>query len=203
MAGTDDRKAASARGNIAPIHTLNARGHGMLEVIHDDFTTTPADMMNEIEALRQDVVDALRLKNLRYEDLRSALVPSQTGREIALVFDSSAIDDDSYGRAFFNLYMPLFDPRSAHSVLDGDYGTLRHEDEGLLAEAFREAVKPVRAKTYRHSSQVYLVYINNLTPAMIERFDTALRASLSRIRTYDRPINSQLLLRPADSNSEM
>ncbi|TPG20996.1 hypothetical protein EAH87_06530 [Sphingomonas koreensis] len=159
------------------IHTLNARGHGMLEVVRDRFTTSPAQMMAEIHAIRSDVEAALALKHMRYEDLRSALVPDPHRREIALVFESAVFADSDYGRAAFECYMPLFDERSDHSVLDGDYLTHRAEEARFLAEAFKEAVRAVRPVAYRHSTQFYLVYINNLTDAMIERFDSRLRTT--------------------------
>lgn len=158
-----------------PIHTLNARGHGMLEVIRDHYTSSPIEMMAEIQAVRRDVEAALKLKNISYEALRAALVPDPRRREIAFVFESGAAGGDDYGSAFFELYMPLFNVRSDHSVLDGDYLTHRPEDRQLLADAFKEAVRAVRPVTYRHAEQFYLVYINNLTAAMVEGFDTGLR----------------------------
>lgn len=176
--------------DFRPIHTLNARGHGMLEVVRDRFTTSPAQMMAEIHAIRGDVEAALALKQIRYDDLRSALVPDPRRREIALVFESAVFGDSDYGRAAFECYMPLFDERSDHSVLDGDYLTHRTEDGPFLAEAFMEAVRAVRPVTYRHSTQFYLVYINNLTDAMVERFDGGLRTTPAYVGYADMTFGS-------------
>src|ERR1700744_5219361 len=80
-----------------PIYTLNARGNVFLEVTRDHFKLPPERMLREIQGLRQMVVDALALKGLRYEDLKSALIPDRTRREIALVFDTKAITSSWYG----------------------------------------------------------------------------------------------------------
>jgi hypothetical protein len=161
--------------DLRPVHTLNARGHMLLEIVRAEFNLDGAAMLREIQALRREVEEVLGAKGISYDALRPALVPSQKRREIALVFDSTAIDDNFYGRQIFNRYMPLFDARSDHSVLVGDYGTLDDNDEPLLAKALHDTVAPVRPVKYRHSSQFFIVYINNLSNQMFTRFDAGLR----------------------------
>ena len=45
-----------------PIHTLNARGHVMLEVMRDFFKLDADHMLAEIQGMRRMVVDALAAK---------------------------------------------------------------------------------------------------------------------------------------------
>jgi hypothetical protein len=161
--------------DIRPVHTLNARNDISLKLIRDLWDLKPLAMLREIQALRCEVEKVLASKTISYEKLRSALVPSQKRREVALVFDSTAVNDTFYGLPIFERYMPLFNAKSDHSVLVGDYATGKNSQEAVLARAFCDAVTPVRNIRYRHSTQFFFVYINNLTEAMIAHFDAGLR----------------------------
>lgn len=149
-----------------PIYTLNARGNIFLEVMRDHFRIGPERMLREIQGLRQMVVDALAIKGLKYETLKSALVPDRTRREVALVFDTKAIKSNSYGYKVAERLIPLFDKKSKHSVLVTDYSD-RGAGQHVMHQAMVETVKLARDVDWEHSSQFYIVYINNLTPAMV------------------------------------
>ena len=169
-------EAAMTRTDILPIHTVNARGNIFLEVVRATSKLDAAAMLREIQLLRREVESVLAAKGISYDELRPALVPNQKRREIALVFDSRLIGDGWYGRPIFENYMPLFNATGSHSVLVGDYGALNDEHEPLLAEAFCESLVPVRDVSYQHSSHFFIVYINNLSDDMFERFDSGLRS---------------------------
>lgn len=146
----------------------------MLEVIRDYFKLSSEHMFREIQSLRQAVEEALALKGISYDSLKSALVPDRQRREIALVFDSMAIESSSYGNDVFKRVIPLFDRKSNHSVLVGDYlDRPGHMDQ--LFEAFEESVILRRNVESFHPTQFFIVYINNLTDAMVERFDEGLK----------------------------
>lgn len=66
-----------------PIHTLNARGNIMLEVMRDYFNITPDRMLIEIQGMRKEVAAVLKLKGVNYDELRAALVPNPERLEIA------------------------------------------------------------------------------------------------------------------------
>jgi len=68
--------------HIRPIHTLNARGNGMLEVIRDYFALSPDRMLFEIQGMRAQVARVLKSKGVNYDDLRAALVPDREKLEI-------------------------------------------------------------------------------------------------------------------------
>lgn len=146
----------------------------MLEVIQEYFEISPERMFYEIQSLRYAVEEALSLKGISYDALKSALVPDRQRREIALVFDSMAIEDSWYGNDVFKRVIPLFDRKSNHSVLVGDYlDRPGHMDQ--LFEAFKESVTLRRSVEFCHPTQFFIVYINNLTDAMVERFDEGLK----------------------------
>ena len=142
-------------------------------------------MLREIQAHRRDLELALTAKNIDYEGLRAALVPSQTRREIALIFDSHAVGQTWYGLEIFKEYMPLFDRQSSNSILMGDYGTSQNRDESRLRQIFCDTVMLARDLSYRHSTQFFIVYINNLSEEMFVRFATALHGSPSYVGYAD------------------
>lgn len=154
-----------------PIHTLNARGNILLEVLRDEFKLSPQIMHREIQGMLRVVETVLADKGICYGDLKTALVPDRKRKEIALVFDTTKIDDSWYGLEVFKQYMPIFDKGSSHSVLVGDYGG---GSEGRLYEALNQAVQLVRPTEWHHSTQYYIIYINNLSPEMFERFASEL-----------------------------
>lgn len=153
---------------VLPIHTLNARGHVMLEVVRDHFNIPPDRMLIEIQAMRKQVVDALKAKGVNYDELRAALVPDREKLELALIFDTMKIESSWYGYEVFKRLIPLLDPRTKNSILHGDYvGENEHQD--ILFEAFRDAVCPIEQITFQHSTQFYVVYINNLTDTAFQK----------------------------------
>ncbi|WP_157382326.1 hypothetical protein [Burkholderia ubonensis] len=158
---------------IKSIHTLNARGNVMLEVMRDYFKMTPNHMFMEIQRMRQSIEEALAKKKIIYDNLKSALVPSQNRRDIALIFDTTKIDSSWYGADVMGRVIPLFEEKSNHSVLLGDYLDRPNQMERLF-EAFAETVEPRRLIEFRHPTQFFVVYVNNLTDAMVKRLDEGL-----------------------------
>ena len=159
---------------IKSLHTLNARNHGMLEVMRDYFNLGSKQMLREIQEMRYSVEEVLAKKGIKYDDLRSALVPARRDhREIALVFDNTAIDASWYGLEVMKRVIPLFNRESNHSVLMGDYLDASSHKEQLF-KAFRQTVELRRDVHFQHPTQFFIVYINNLTKHMVECFDNNL-----------------------------
>jgi hypothetical protein len=118
--------------------------------------------------MRNRVAKILKGKGIAYEDLKAALVPDRKKNEIALVFDSGRIDSSWYGEEVFKRIIPLLDPQTKNSILTGDYIGENNKQE-ILFEAFNESVYPLRMVNYIHSSQFFIVYINNLTDSAFKK----------------------------------
>ena len=132
------------------IYTLDARDHAMLEVMRDYFNLPSKRMRNEIQGMLAETQKMLSSKGIKYGDLKSVLVPNPKRREIALVFDTSVIEESWYSLPIHTTLMPLFSKRSNHSILVGDYiGDNEHQER--LYEAFFESVQLVRDVTWRHT----------------------------------------------------
>lgn len=164
-------RAPSVRKSI---HTLDARDNVMLEVMRDYFQLNPTQMFREIQQLRDATEEALAQKGISYTNLRSALVPDSHKREVALVFDSTQIENGWYGYEVFRRVIPLFDKQANLSVLAGDYLD-RPGDADHMYEAFAQAVHMHKEVVYRHPTQFFVVYINHLSEAAVEGFDMGLR----------------------------
>jgi hypothetical protein len=160
------------------VHTLNARDNVMLEVVRDHWALPSEHMRSEIAALHNRAVNVLASKGVVYAELRSALVPQADKREIALFFDSTELGG-WYGLPVHDAILGILHKKSSRSILSGDY-IGENEVQDLLYELFDEFVTLVRNVTYRHSSQFYVVYLNNLTDNM---FDTAV-AGLAKMNGF-------------------
>ncbi len=153
--------------------TLDARDHVMLEVMRDYFNVPPDRMQREIQGMLAKTVAVLSSKGINYSDLKTALVPDPKRREIALVFDTYDMKESWYGLPIHAALIPLFNKQSNHSILTGDY-TGGNDQQDPLYEAFVADVQLVRNVDWRHSTQFYIVYINNLTDKMVETFHNGL-----------------------------
>lgn len=173
------------------IHTLNARDNKMLEIIRDIFALSPEEMFHQIQNLRQAVEDALKFKEISYDALKTALVPDRQRMEIALVFDSTLVESSWYGYDVFNNVIPLFDKKSNHSILVGDFLDIPGRTDQLLG-AFNESIVFRRSVEFHHPTQFYIVYINNLTRDMVNKFDNGLKNYKAYVGLADMTYNSRL-----------
>lgn len=158
---------------MTTIFTLNARGNMFLEVIRDHFQIPAARMRREIVSMHAKVVEVLKTKGIDYKQLRSALVPQMDKHEAAFIFDSTEVASGDYGPKVIERLLPLLEPTSTQSLLVGD---LIAEDrhQSLVLDLLRESMVLARGFTFRHSTLLYAVYINNLSDASLKRLHEGL-----------------------------
>ena len=130
-------------------------------------------MLSEIQSMREQLVNALKVKGIDYINLRGALVPDHKKLEVALIFDSTACKSETYGHEVFARAIPLLNHESQNSILAGDY-IGENEHQKLLHKAFNDEVRPVRKVNFRHSDQFYIVYISNLTKGLTQKLTEGL-----------------------------
>ncbi|WP_415900621.1 hypothetical protein [Neptuniibacter sp. QD48_11] len=157
------------------IYTLDARDHIMLEVMADYFKLDHSAIYREINGMFQELLLVLKSKSINYQELRACLSPSIEKKEIMLVFDSFQIDSSWYGGEVFKKILPLLDRRTSHSFLCGDY-----IDKGLDQDRlYHELVSSIELRNpteYGHSSQYFLVYINNVSENLLKQIDDGLKS---------------------------
>lgn len=173
------------------IHTLDARGNIMLEVMRDYFKLSPKQMHAEIINQKKVLDHYLLKKGIDYNNLKNALTPDKKKKEIALFFDTLQIESDWYGYESFNKLIPLLKKESSHSILAGDYIGSNFTQTTLQKSLLKKLT--IRHDTeYKHSSQYYIIYINNLSDEMFNQLDAELINYTPYIGFADMSYNSTL-----------
>lgn len=162
---------------MTPIHTLNARGHIMLQVMRDHFGLKPAQVRREIQGMHTAAIDILAKKGIDYVRLRSGLTPTLNRREAAFIFDSTAIESSWYGMEVMRQVLPLLEPESTQSLLCGD---LLGDDQYLIYEILFESLELARSFTFKHGTLLFAVYLNNMSEGTLQR----MHASLASFPAY-------------------
>lgn len=170
--------------NDRTIFTINARGNMFLEIAKEYFSLDDKIMHSEINRMFDELVKVLDSKEIKYAALKSCLIPKNDRKEIGLIFDSSKIESNWYGNYVFTKLIPLLPKNSTHSVLCGDY-IGDNETQNDLFFRFYGAVKQVREFEYLHSTQFFIVYINNLSKNMFDKLISDLKDFESFIGFFD------------------
>ncbi|HVE45491.1 MAG TPA: hypothetical protein VNA57_01920 [Acidimicrobiales bacterium] len=146
---------------MTKIWTLNARDTVLFDVMMSHSGLSFADLGPEIRAVHAEVVQMLASKGVRYEDLRSALVPHTDPElaDIALVFDTSRVDSGAYGLAIAERVLPLVDRDWNGSILEGD---LIHPDEDDAFLTLQRSLRCVRPADISSTRQLFTIYLTNL-----------------------------------------
>ncbi len=138
----------------------------MLEVLQSYFGLNEVQMLREINISFSGILEILKAKRIDYASLKNALVPRPDRNEAAFIFDTTQIESSWYGLDVSKWILPTLDQDATHSVLCGDLiGDNNRQDR--LYEAFSQEVVLAKPCTWKHSSQFYIVYINNLSDQML------------------------------------
>lgn len=136
-----------------------------LEVIKEYFSLDDKIMHFQINGMFDELLNILQSKKIEYTNLKSCLVPKINKKEIGLIFDWTKIESDWYGYVVFEKLIPLFDKKSKFSVLCGDYIGDNELQNDLFFNFYSEIFQ-TKDFSYNHSSQFFVVYINNLSNKM-------------------------------------
>ena len=123
------------------IHTLEARGNILLEVLKDRYHVEDSAMRRLIWREADELTRMLEQKGVSYQDLKPALVPQVKKTELALFFDRTRIDAAAYGWQVHPRIIPLLNPGSSHSVFHGDL-IAEAADSGWIRAAFEIHLEP-------------------------------------------------------------
>ncbi len=159
------------------IHTLNARDNIIFQLISDYFNLNSVQIFSEISGMFNGFNEILISKKIKYEKLKYALIPRREDdkKEILLIFDSQKIENCWYGYHIFKQIIKLLDKKSVNSFLAGDYiDTIN--DQCFLKKILISNLnrKQNIIHSYKHSSQYYLVFINNVSKKVCTDFKNGL-----------------------------
>lgn len=156
------------------IWTLDARNSMFLEVLSEYFNLSSADTRSLIVDLHQGIISELNARGLSYESTKQALIPQNGQRkECAFLFDTSKISSFSYGRVVAEAFLPTIERELTCSVLVGD---LSHPKQEIAIKTLLDELLLTRSSIPIHTSQLYCVYLNNLSETMMMSIDGALKS---------------------------
>lgn len=181
---------------VGPIWTINARESVALESTRRYFYMSDRQLHAQVGALHLQTIDILRSKEVDYQSLRNALTPSRNKHEAAFLFDSASPEMGLfYGMTAGSLVLRALPTKDfTTSLLSGD---LLIEDQALGFALLETSIVPRRRLDgIRHTSQVYGIYINNLTLGRLEQIDRELSKSAAYLGhvpcTYASPVKTWL-----------
>jgi hypothetical protein len=146
---------------MTKIWTLNARDTVLFDVVMQHSKLSYADLGPDLRAMHAETVEMLASKGIRYEGLRSALVPRTEPQlaDIALVFDTARIDERAYGLAIAEQVLPLLERDWNGSILEGD---LIARDEDAAFAILQSSLQCVRPVEIANTGQLCAIYLTNL-----------------------------------------
>lgn len=151
------------------IYTLNARGNVLLPVLRQTFRLTDQQSYRIISEIFSEMKALLSSKGIAYHNLKSALIPVHKDRyEMAFIFDSSKIESGWYGYKVFSALIPAMNKESTYSILLGDI-IANGVDQAMIRQLLFTNMEKYHETVYKHSTQYYVVYINNLTKNQINK----------------------------------
>lgn len=174
------------------IFTLDARGNILLPVIVNTFNLNNVQCTKVIFSEFAELKKKLQAKGIEYSKLKSALIPvHKDKKEVAFIFDSSLIQNNWYGNVAFQSILPALNKESTYSILCGDIiaDTIPLE---ISKEIFFENLAQFHPTAFKHSTQYYVIYINNLSDAQFEAIIDALSSLAFFVGYADMTFSSRL-----------
>lgn len=158
-------------------HVLNARDNSLLHYIFLEHANADAGRFQiAIQREAQQIRNLLASKQVRYDDLKSALVPSAEGKQVAFLYDWRADTSWNYAVGFASHYLPALRKKLYTSVLHGD---LHEMSSPMPVEALNATLVRGSDDAVNWTTQ-YVVLFSNLRPGDVD----TLHAALSEVRGY-------------------
>lgn len=157
-------------------HSIDARGNELVPSLFSMAGNDPEDFRDIMQMEAGEIRRLLREGGVDYEALKSALIPTPDGRQVAFLYDW--LDDPSwnYAVAFASHYLPHLRANLRTSMLHGDL----FDVPGVAwRQHLRTALVPSTTRDVSWGTQ-YAVYFSNLRPGDVE----SLHAVLSDVPRY-------------------
>lgn len=180
----------TALAEFEVILTVDARTNLLLEVITQQFELTDWQVFHEIQENVRQLRTLLASKEIKYLDLKRALVPSTDHNERAFLFDWSAMNSDFYGGQVMHCLLPVLHKGSTRSVLAGDW-TARLRPSAALRDSGLELLAPIGGLVSQElPDTLYIVYLNNLTLSMASNIEAAFENLPGYVGSLDMTVES-------------
>ncbi|MBT2585378.1 hypothetical protein [Arthrobacter sp. ISL-95] len=151
--------ASFIMGLMLGFHVVDARDNALMHWIFFKVAKSdPRLFQQSMQAEAKLIRELLSSRGIRYEDLKSSLVPTDDGIQAVFLYDWWGDESWNYAVAFANKYLPVLRKNLRTSMLHGDL----HDMRGTMpVEALEAALVSHRPRTINWQTQ-YAVYFNNL-----------------------------------------
>ncbi|MCB0745405.1 MAG: hypothetical protein KDC67_15975 [Ignavibacteriae bacterium] len=167
------------------IFTLESRENYYLEVTKAKFKLSDEEMYRVIQQSFTDFVINLKSKKeINYKDLRNTITPNINRKELALVFDCAKLKSSWYALPIFNELLALFDTKTKHSILTGDFLAGFDYNNPLNYQFINDLTLKDREE-YNRSGEYYIIYINNLSKSLFKKLIDKLKAFAPFLGHFD------------------
>ena len=153
------------------IYSINVKNNIMFEVVKDYFALTSVQLSNEVIAYFNQFMKLLDEAKIEYNELGNCLTPSNSKKEICLIFDTLKIKNSWYSKEIFDNLLPMFDKKKTYNVL---YGDLLNFDKKAVTDKILDLMCDAcgidRVDEHEYTNRYFLVYINNLSKTEFTKF---------------------------------
>ncbi len=144
------------------IYTFDSRNYMLWDFLKEYEKINPLEMNEILDKSYNEMILQLDRNGIKYSDLKNLLIPQKHKKEICLVFDSSKIKHSMYGLEVFKIYFPTIEKIEKTCVFAGDLIANKIHQEKVKI-ILNESINKVNESNYMHSTQYYLIYLNNLS----------------------------------------
>lgn len=164
-------------GEPFTIHSINGYTNVLIKVIAETQDLSDNEIHKLLQTMHQQVMSALSLKGVNYNDLSTALTPRSDKQEIAFVFDSSQSTSPYYGGEFSEVWLSALRSSGGPTrtaILEGDVIGLQPELVWKIMD--EQLVRPLGQKIPQLSSEQYfVVYFTNISNGHLSKLDHTMR----------------------------
>src|SRR5690554_1844589 len=133
------------------IFSVEAKDFFSLQILKDIFKLTAHELCTEVLSQLSILEHKLNQSDLSYNGFKSVLLPIKNSKkkDYIFVFDTTNIDNYSYGYEIFEKILPCFSKETKHNVLSGDLLNLTEEKNisPILKMMFKALNKPMINET--------------------------------------------------------
>ncbi len=174
---------------MTAIYSIEARDSFLLKTIHEYFDLTANELQNEIIAEHKALIQALSATNVKYNEFRCVLTPSNGKErfEQLFVFRLTPNDNEVYEDVQKNI-VKLLDLDSKHNILMGDLIAFYSNPYSVISLMYDALGKKIDENW---AADYFLIYINNISRASIDKIDNFFKNKYYYMGTCDLSFDSK------------
>lgn len=174
---------------MTAIYSIEARDNFLLKTMYEHFDLTANKLQKEIIAAHKILTQVLIKTGVKYNEFRCVLTPSN-GKdrfEQLFVFRLTPNGNEVYSDIEKNI-VELLDKNSKHNILMGDLITFDSNLYSVISLMYHTLGIQIDSKW---AANYFLIYINNISKASIEKIDKFFKSKYYYLGTCDMSFDSK------------